>query len=87
MAYIVELSIKAQKQLKAFPEQIQNRLKVEIDALATNPRPSGVVALQGTKGLLRLRVGDYRVIYQVEDDRLVIFVVQVGHRREVYRGL
>ncbi len=56
-----------------------------IDALATNPRPRGVQKLKGDEQFLRLRVGDYRLIYVVEDDRLLILVVKIGHRRDVYR--
>lgn len=87
MAYTVELSKKAQKQLKTLPQSVQKRLNVEISALAAQPRPPGVKALQGTKGLLRLKVGDYRIIYTVEDDRLLVVVVKVGHRSKVYRQL
>ncbi|MCD4726205.1 MAG: type II toxin-antitoxin system RelE/ParE family toxin, partial [Pirellulales bacterium] len=54
-------------------------------ALAKNPRPAGAKMLAGPNRFLRVRVGDYRIIYRVEDDRLVVLVVRVGHRREVYR--
>lgn len=84
--YAVEFSKKAQRQFKTLPQFAQEQLKPKIDALSINPRPIGIKALQGQKGLLRLRVGDYRVIYQVEDNRLLIVVVEVGHRREVYRN-
>ena len=83
--YTVELSKKAQKQLNALPTLAQARIIPVINALSTNPRPPGVKALTGNKGLLRLRVGDYRVIYQVEDERFFVLVVEIGHRREVYR--
>ena len=83
--YVVDLSKKAQKQLNALPTLAKERLIAEINALSTNPRPAGVKALKGMKGLLRLRVGDYRVIYQIEDDCLLVLVVEIGHRREVYR--
>jgi len=87
MDYSIQLSRKAQKQLSALPKAIQERLQVKIGALATEPRPPGTVALQGIKGLLRLRVGDYRIIYQVDDDILIVLVVEVGHRREVYKRM
>jgi mRNA interferase RelE/StbE len=48
--------------------------------------PTGAIKLQGTEGLLRVRVGDYRIIYQIIDHELVVMVVKVGHRREVYRA-
>jgi len=84
--YQVELSKRTQKQLSALPELMRVRIQTEIDALALNPRPPGASALQGSsKGLIRTRVGDYRVIYQVEDKILLVLVVSVGHRREVYK--
>ncbi|WP_370452586.1 type II toxin-antitoxin system RelE/ParE family toxin [Corallococcus sp. CA054B] len=55
-----------------------------IDALATEPRPVGAEKLKGSD-YLRIRIGDYRVIYQVEDGRLVVLIVELGHRREIYR--
>jgi len=60
-------------------------LNTAIEALCDNPRPAGVKALTGSADLLRIRVGDWRVIYRVADHRLVVVVVEVGHRREVYR--
>ncbi|MEC4894552.1 MAG: type II toxin-antitoxin system RelE/ParE family toxin [Oscillatoria sp. PMC 1051.18] len=85
--YTVELTKKAQKQLKALFGENQTRISAKIDSLSTNPRPSGVKALKGLTNLLRLRVGDYRIIYQIEDERLLVLVVEIGHRREVYRSL
>lgn len=61
------------------------RLRVAIDGLAENPRPPGCVKLQGGDELFRVRVGDYRIVYQIQDAVLVVLVVQVGHRREIYR--
>ena len=71
------------REYKALPKGVRKRLKPRIDRLADQPRPQGVKALQGD--LLRLRVGDYRVIYRVEDERLVVLVIRVGHRGKVYR--
>ncbi|MBL8075381.1 MAG: type II toxin-antitoxin system RelE/ParE family toxin [Nitrospira sp.] len=67
------------------PSQIQQRLKSRLDSLATTPRPHGSEKLSGVEQLYRIRVGDYRVIYAVEDNRLLVLVVKVGHRREEYR--
>jgi mRNA interferase RelE/StbE len=53
--------------------------------LAENPRPHGVESLAGEKGLHRIRAGDYRIIYQIRGDALVVLNVRIGHRREVYR--
>ena len=83
--YEIILSPQARRALNSLPLNIQQRIDAKILALAENPRPPGVKALQGVRGLLRLRVGEYRVIYRVEDTRLLVIVVQVGHRRNIYR--
>jgi mRNA interferase RelE/StbE len=63
----------------------QERIREKIDALANDPRPPGVTALHG-QPYLRLRVGDYRVLYEVQDKVLLVLVIRVAHRREVYRS-
>lgn len=87
MSYCIVLSSAAQKSLVRLPSEIQNRITAQIAALAENPRPPGTKALQGAKGNLRIRIGDYRVVYYVEDDNFIVRVVKVGHRSEVYRNL
>lgn len=67
------------------PRKIQVRLKPKIDALADNPRPHGTKKLAGEDDLYRIRIGDYRVIYQVQDLVLLIVVVKIGGRKDVYR--
>jgi mRNA interferase RelE/StbE len=62
------------------------RVDERILALAEEPRPPRAVKLQGAEGYFRIRVGDYRVVYAIEDDVLIVLVVRIGHRREVYRG-
>jgi mRNA interferase RelE/StbE len=83
--YRIEFVKQAVKQFKALPNQEQQRLKPKIDALAKEPRPTGVVKLSGQDELYRIRVGNYRVIYNIEDNQLLILVVKIGHRRDVYR--
>ena len=61
------------------------RLGRRIDSLVENPRPQGIKKLAGEEDLYRLRVGDYRVIYQIQEKRLIVLVVGVGHRADVYR--
>jgi mRNA interferase RelE/StbE len=63
------------------------RVDARIRALADDPRPPGVKKLEGVRDLYRLRAGDYRILYQVEDARLVVIVVDVGNRRDIYRSL
>lgn len=85
--YRVELSKRAIKELKALEAPASADVLAAIKALADDPRPAtGVKRLKGYSGqALRLRVGDYRVIYTVDDAVRVVAVVRIGHRREVYR--
>lgn len=85
MSYTIELSRKAERDFKGFDKALQKRLKTKIDSLAKNPRPSGVKKLEGEEDLYRVRVGDYRIIYQIQDDKLIILVVKIGDRKEVYK--
>jgi mRNA interferase RelE/StbE len=87
VAHRVEFLSSAARAFGKLTSDVQRRLRPHIDALAENPRPPGAKALQGTeRGYLRIRVGDYRVVYRVEDDRLLVVVVRISHRKEVYRG-
>lgn len=85
MPYQVEFSKQAEKQFKDLPQQIQNRLQLRIDALGENPRPTGVKKLEGAENQYRIRLGDYRLVYQIQDAILLIILVRIGHRSEVYR--
>lgn len=86
MPYTVEVQRRAEKFLRAITDQgLYRRLRTAIDSLAEDPRPAGCVKLTGSADLFRLRVGDYRILYQVQDRVLVVLVVDIGHRREVYR--
>ncbi len=76
---------KAYQALKQNLQPIIAKLIATIESLATEPRPNGVRKLTGTQDLYRVRVADYRIVYRIEDDRLVIEVVRVAHRKEVYR--
>ena len=85
MAYRVEVKRSAQKEIAALPKPVQRRIVSAIEGLAKEPRPANVRKLTGSEDAYRLRVGDYRVIYQVADDVLAVLVVRVGHRKDVYR--
>ncbi|MEH1864123.1 MAG: type II toxin-antitoxin system RelE/ParE family toxin [Nostoc sp.] len=85
MTYQIELSKKAAKQLKKLSADIGDRINQKILELAENPRPSGVVKLETTGNKYRIRVGNYRILYEIQDDVLIVKVVRVGHRRDVYR--
>jgi mRNA interferase RelE/StbE len=83
--YSIEFLRTALKELSKLPEDIQQRIAAKIEELKTNPYLPGVKALKNGDGRLCLRVGDYRVIYRIEDDKLVIIIIKVGHRRNVYK--
>jgi mRNA interferase RelE/StbE len=85
MKYRIEFAKAAAKQFKALPLAEQQRLKPKIDNLANDPRPAGVVKLTGEDNLYRIRVGNYRIIYTIWENELVVLVVKVGHRRDIYR--
>ncbi|MGA9996313.1 MAG: type II toxin-antitoxin system RelE/ParE family toxin [Pyrinomonadaceae bacterium] len=85
MAYSILFAPAANRQFRKLTLQVQKRLKPHIDALADNPRPSGVVKLKGPEELYRIRVGDYRIIYEIKDIGLIILVVKIGDRRDVYK--
>ena len=85
MPYAIEFSRRALRHFRSLPRQTQQRLQARIDALEENPRPSGAIKLQGRSDEYRIRVGSYRVIYEIKDDVLVVMVVDVGHRRDIYR--
>jgi mRNA interferase RelE/StbE len=85
--YKVIIRPAAQRALRRVDRPIQRRLVNAMAGLATDPRPAGTKALQGHRPLLRIRVGDYRIVYEVRDSELVIFVVTLGHRSQVYDRL
>ncbi len=81
--YRIELRPAAARALRKLDPQIRHRVQGAIALLAQDPRPPGARALQGRSGL-RVRVGDYRIIYSVADDVLLVVVVTLGHRRDIY---
>ena len=85
MAYRIEFSPYARRQFGALSGAVQARLRSHIDALAENPRPPGIQKLKGHDKTFRCRVGSYRIVYELHDDILLVLIVEVGHRREVYR--
>jgi mRNA interferase RelE/StbE len=74
----------AQKQLDKLPQNIASKIKAKIEELSDNPRPNGCTKLTGFEAY-RIKIGDYRVIYTIEDSILTVTVVRVSHRRDVYR--
>ena len=84
--YQVEIARRAIRSIARLPRTDQIRVRTAIDLLATEPRPPGCVAMVGEDSVYRVRVGNYRIIYEVIDSRLVVQVVRVGHRRDAYRN-
>lgn len=82
--YAVEFLPSAARSLAKLEVSVQRRLARAVDHLADEPRPAGAVKLRGTDDVWRVRVADLRIAYRIEDDRLVVLVVKVGHRRDVY---
>lgn len=82
--YLIVVARSAQKDLDSLPTEISSRLYPRIEALANEPRPDGCRKLKGEKNSWRIRVGDYRVIYSIDDETRSIDIIKVRHRREVY---
>jgi len=88
LTYTIKILEKAERELAAVPAKDRKRIALHIDELVDNPYPSGAQQLKGAfKNHFRIRIGDYRIIYQIENKVLTIVIVRIGHRREVYRKL
>ncbi|MBO9626425.1 MAG: type II toxin-antitoxin system RelE/ParE family toxin [Microbacterium sp.] len=87
MRYEVEFTTAAAREIRKLDTQIRRRVLLGIAELENSPRPHGVRKIVGYKDAWRLRIGDYRVLYEVSDERIVVTVVRVGHRRDVYGDL
>jgi mRNA interferase RelE/StbE len=85
VAYLVTLKPSAARALTKLPADHRRRIAATIDALAGNPRPAGAEVLEARERVYRVRTGDYRILYQIQDAVLVVLVVRIGHRREIYR--
>lgn len=85
MTYTIITPKSVQKQLDALPEEIYERIAVKIQKLAEEPRPDGVVKIKSTETEYRIRIGNYRVRYEIDDKELLILLLQCKHRKDVYR--
>ncbi len=87
MTWEVVFSDSSKKFLKKLRDAaLLDRLLAALEKLATNPRPQGCRKLSGTTDRYRIRVGDYRIIYRIDDGKVTVLVLVIGHRREVYDG-
>jgi mRNA interferase RelE/StbE len=84
MSYQVSIKPSAQRQFKKLTRAIQEDLVATIESLSEEPRPLGCKKLKGRKNQYRVRSGDSRIIYRIEDASLVVEVIKIGHRRDVY---
>ncbi len=84
MAYRIEFAPHAYRQFKKLERDAQQEILLRIEGLSTNPRPSGVKKLVSVQNLYRIRIGDCRVVCEIRDRALIVVVVKVGHRRDVY---
>jgi len=84
--YTVEFARPALREFQDLPRAVQQRIAPKITALAEDPRPVGVDKLKGQSDQYRIRVGDYRVVYTIQDARLIVLVVRVANRRDVFRN-
>lgn len=85
MAYTVIIKKSAQKQITAIPAIYIDAIEKSILALADNPRPNGCKKLTGSKNIYRVRVGAYRIVYEIHDKIVTVFIFDVDHRKQVYR--
>jgi mRNA interferase RelE/StbE len=85
MMYEVEITPAAKRQIKKLTKSVQGLILERLEELVENPRPFGVIKMETEEDLYRVRVGDYRIIYEIQDRMLLIVVVKVGHRNSVYR--
>ena len=83
MPYIVTLTREAQKGLTKLPRNVQPRVAAKLRGLADEPRPDGVKNLKGAENTYRLRVGSFRILYEVEDGALLVLVIRIGDRKGV----
>lgn len=84
-SYAVRINPTAWKEIMRLNDTMQERILTAIENLEITPRPSGVVKMSGEANIYRVRVGNFRILYEIHDEILVIVVVKVGNRRDVYR--
>lgn len=87
MPYAVQFLRSAGREFSSLPKSRQKQLAGRIDGLKQDMFPAGVKKLEGEDRLYRLRVGDYRILFEVDDDARIVTIVKIGHRRDVYRNL
>ena len=84
MRYRIEWRPRARKAFLALDKPVRRRIGEAVDALAADPRPAAAKMITGAHGVLRIRVGDYRVVYSIDEGELIVLVLDAGHRSEIY---
>jgi mRNA interferase RelE/StbE len=85
MTYTIIIPKAVQKQLDVLPDKVYERVSIKIQQLTDDPRPDGVVKLKGLGNEYRIRISDYRIRYEIDDQALLILLLQCRHRRDVYK--
>lgn len=85
--YQVKLAPAAERQIRKLSGPVQKKILNQLDKLQFNPRPKSIKKLSGVENIYRVRVGDYRVIYSIEDKILLVLILKIGDRKEIYRNL
>jgi mRNA interferase RelE/StbE len=84
VTYRIEWRPRARKAFLALDKPVRRRIGEAVDALAADPRPAAAKMITGAHGVLRIRVGDYRVLYTIDEGQLIVLVLDAGHRSEIY---
>ena len=86
MSFEILFTEKAEKQFKKLQRDIQKRVQIKLLLIAENPRLIGSKKLSGSEDIFRVRIGDYRLIYEIHDDKLILLFLAMGHRKDIYRN-
>jgi mRNA interferase RelE/StbE len=84
VVYRIEWRPRARKAFLALDNSVRRRIGEAVDGLVAEPRPAAAKMITGAHGVLRIRVGDYRVLYTIDEDELIVLVLDAGHRSEIY---
>ena len=84
MKYHLEITSTAEKELRKFPEKLQEHFFSKIFSLGDHPRPFGCKKLRGS-GYYRIRIGNYRAVYSIDDAKKTVKILDIGHRKDIYR--
>lgn len=87
MSYRIEVKRSAAKALRKIPKADRKRIAQKIDSLAEDPPNPEITKMKGNNPFHKVRVGDYRIIYEIQEHALLILIVKIGHRKDIYRNL